>query len=499
MQRAAELTGVDVPQSPASPEHAPFAAVLLDDELERTYTAAALLARLARPGVRVIRMGRSLHSGLTLERILVQVAGPEGEVSSGDDARRIVDAIAERQGQETRVVLAIEHAERLHPKVLRSLQAMAPYFVQNGRPTLQVLFVGRPAFRALLASEEMMPLREALGLRADPRAPHVTAAGAFMVPESETLRPALIFPPARSGAGHPTAGLPSERERDAARPWGEAALGSDGAQVRSPAAPSGTVAPAAVHGRSKRLEPTLAWPPVPLPGPSAAKLAPTPGPAPQRGRSLARLLVALAIFAGVAVAASWGLHRLFYRDLPAGPLLSAVIPASPAPLPPPPPAPSMPPRPGPVHLCPVHAGSAAVCRAGSDCRACASARVGRAGRGDAAGRRHPVCPGGQSSRTPPPGLRRLPNQLGPQPRRSVGSTACRSFRRIPGLAVASRQSVRSAGRTKSAHRHPCTGRVGCSGSAVRTVARDARSTARHCRSPPRGRDAPPAQHPLLLP
>ncbi|MDQ2803721.1 MAG: hypothetical protein M3Y41_13975, partial [Pseudomonadota bacterium] len=311
MQRVAELTGVEIPRSPASPEHAPFTAVLLDDELERAYTAAALLAQLAGPEVRVIHMGHLLQAGLTLERILVQDAGPEGEAFSGDDTRRIVGAIAERQGQETRVVLVIEHAERLHPKVLRSLQAMAPHFVQNGRPTLQVLFVGRPAFRALVAGEEMMLLREALGLRADPRAPHVTAAGAFAAPESETSKTAPIFPPMRSGADHPTAGLPPEREREAARPWEEAVLEPDGTEVRSPAAPFGTAAPAAVHGQSKRLEPTLAWPPVLLPRPSAAKLAPTPGPAPRR--SLARLVVVLAIFVSVAVAAFWGLHRLFYR------------------------------------------------------------------------------------------------------------------------------------------------------------------------------------------
>ncbi len=319
MQQPGDRVGTDAPPPSAElDEGAPFTLVLLDDDRERAYTAATLLARLAGPKVRVVRVGNSLQPRLMLERILVQVAGPEGEVFSGNEARLLVRALAERQGQETRVVLVIDEAETLPPKVLRSLQTMMPYFAQEGQAALQVVFVGRPAFRALLAGEEMAPLREALGTQADlavPKvapAPRVAPPDAPVAPGSATVAVSHTPPPAGSG--------------------------SNGMRVPAPAAPPRAAPPSIAHGRAERLEPTLAWPPVPPPKPSAAEPAMTPGPTPRRGRVLGRLLLALAILAGLAWAAYSGLHELFYRDLPARPLLSAVVPATPEPLPAPPPS-----------------------------------------------------------------------------------------------------------------------------------------------------------------
>ena len=141
----------------------PFHAVLHDDDRVRTTAVSELLASVAGPDVRVVRVGNPLRSPLTLDRILMQVAGPDGDIILGQDAT-VVQAITRRQAQETRVLLVIEQADTLHPAALRSLQAMTPHFKQDGQPALRVAFVGRTAFRDLLAGEDLAPMRAALGI-----------------------------------------------------------------------------------------------------------------------------------------------------------------------------------------------------------------------------------------------------------------------------------------------------------------------------------------------
>lgn len=117
----------------------PFTALLIEDDRQREAATAALLTEMARLGARVIRAGTLLRFPLTLERILGEQAGPEG-----------------------RVVLLAEHAETLHPDVLRSLQTKLLRSPAEVRPSLEVVFVGRPAFRDLLAGADLAPLRQAL-------------------------------------------------------------------------------------------------------------------------------------------------------------------------------------------------------------------------------------------------------------------------------------------------------------------------------------------------
>jgi len=106
-----------------------FTALLLD----------ALLAEMARLGVRVIRAGNLLRAPLTLEGVLEHLPGPE-----------------------RRVVLLVERAGTLHPEALRSLQARMLRSPPDARPSLEVVFVGRPAFRDLLVGADLAPLRQTL-------------------------------------------------------------------------------------------------------------------------------------------------------------------------------------------------------------------------------------------------------------------------------------------------------------------------------------------------
>ncbi len=179
--------GVEGRHPPLCLDGRPFTALLRDDDQARDEALAALLSSLARPDVRVVRMGNSMRSRLMLEHALIQATGPDGRTSLDGNARQIARTIAERQGREAFVVLLITQAETLHSKTLRLLQAMRPYFAEAGAPTLQVVFVGRLAFRALLDERGMTPLQEALGFAARPDKPTRPAIAGVVAPAPEAV------------------------------------------------------------------------------------------------------------------------------------------------------------------------------------------------------------------------------------------------------------------------------------------------------------------------
>jgi hypothetical protein len=293
MQDTGALAGTGAHGPSVRPNSRQFTAVLLNDDQKRASALADLLSSLATPDVRVIRIGSASRSHSMLERILAPVAQADSPSRLAENARLIARTIAERQGRETRVVLLIRQAERLQHGVLRSLQAMAPYFTQAGEPTLQVAFIGRPAFQALLDGEDLAPLRQALAIGPDPLKP--------------TTEPA----PAPSGtrifeAADPEFGRPE-------RP--------------SPATLPRNAEPDAVDD-ARRLRP-----------------AAIPYPAPRRGRIAAFGLLALMIVAAMTGAAYVGLHRLFYRDVPARRVVAAAPPPAAPPVSAPVPAPAIAPAP----------------------------------------------------------------------------------------------------------------------------------------------------------
>ena len=306
------LAGMEVRRLPGQPDGRPFAALLHDDDQQRDIALSRLLSELARPDVRVVRMGNSVRSRLMLEHVLIQVSGTEGRISQEEAARRIARTIAERQGRETRVVLLITQPETLHSKTLRLLQAMQPFFAENGAPTLQVVFVGRQAFRALLDGRGMTPLREALGFQ--PQAEAVRSAAPDSVPEPEGDLAPL---PAAQDLGQPA--MPADPVVEA---------------TGTPQRQAGHSGPA----------PTLPFRPVTM------ERAAVSIPAARRRRSL---VLGLAVFAVMASAAYLGLHAAFYREVlaravpsvphPAGSPLIATPPALPVPGPAiPSPGPAMP-------------------------------------------------------------------------------------------------------------------------------------------------------------
>ncbi len=294
--------GAEARRLPGHLDDRPFTALLQDDDQQRDAALSRLLSDLARPDVRVVRMGNSMRSRLMLEHILIQVAGPDGGMTQDDGPRRIARTIAERQGRETRVVLLITQAETLHSKTLRLLHAMRPYFAEAGAPTLQVVFVGRQAFRALLDARGIAPLREALGLR----------------PQADAMLPAI---PSRVAA--------FEIDPNP-RPTAQS--------VSKPVMPTKPLpGPSMLQGEANHpgLAPTLSL------RPNTIKVAAL-SPAPRRRRNLA---LGLAVFAAMAAATYTGLHAAFDPEVPARAVLGTPKPVGP---PSPVAAPTDSPMPGPA-------------------------------------------------------------------------------------------------------------------------------------------------------
>lgn len=318
----------------------PFNALLLEDDQQRADALLALLVRLAAADVRVIRMGGGTRRPReTLEQILTQAAGSDAEAFSVENARLIVRAIVKRQGHEKGVVLLIKQAETVHPTMLRALQAMAPFFVQDGEPTLQVTFVGRPTFLAVLNEPDLTPLRQALGYQGSPQALKQKAADILVEPTA--VRPHVLSKSSRAND------LPERVEAARVSSASQPSKAPDG--ISSELAPRAPAPRLKATGSSRvtdglgRREPTLEQRPVPVAEPSAAEPAVASAYTRRRRRVPLRLMLMLAAVVIAAEAAYFGLHLLFYRDVPARSVVSMVSPAAPPPaLPSPPPASSIP-------------------------------------------------------------------------------------------------------------------------------------------------------------
>lgn len=168
----------------------PFSLLLTADDHQRAAELEAVLDAVAADGrTRIAAVTNPLRAPLTLERLLIQAMhGPtHGAALAGDDAATI-RRIASRHGGESRVVLVIDKAETLHPEVLHFLGRNAACF-PDGTPRLQVLFVGRPEFQAMLDAPDAAADGHAAVLDAPQPVEPVLA------PPPEPARPPL--PPSR--------------------------------------------------------------------------------------------------------------------------------------------------------------------------------------------------------------------------------------------------------------------------------------------------------------
>ncbi len=176
----------------------PFAAILAYDEAARQTALATALAGLDRAGAFVVRIGNPLRTPLTMERILIQLAGFQTDVANSEDTDRFMRAVIKRlhTGRE-RLVLSVEQADTLHPLALVLLDQIARP-LEPGGPAPQVLLVGTPAFARILGHPLLGRMRSILGMGTPdatppPDVPLAAESGPVPVPPSQ-VAPSQVPP-----------------------------------------------------------------------------------------------------------------------------------------------------------------------------------------------------------------------------------------------------------------------------------------------------------------
>jgi len=142
----------------------PFATILAYDAIVRSAALEGALRSLSDTGVHIIRLANPLRAPLTLERILIQLAGFQDEMSHGENTDSVLRAVlSQLQGGRDRMVISIEQAETLHPMALLLLDQIARP-AEPGGPSPQILFTGTPAFARALGHPLLGRMRSVLGI-----------------------------------------------------------------------------------------------------------------------------------------------------------------------------------------------------------------------------------------------------------------------------------------------------------------------------------------------
>ena len=209
-----------IPGATDLPDRPRCAAIITADPAVRVAGLQAATTSFAEAGAMSVRVGNPLSSPLTLRRILFQIdqgAGVDG--ADMDIEAHLARFLEERQGAHSRIVLVAEQAETLDTAALLSLQRLA-----STPGALQVLFVGAPAFWALLDDTRLSPLRRALmtGRKAEPAV--VAPSAPFVSALAAPVQPAYGAP-LEHQAGITVGSQPMAAARSGRRWWVAGAVG----------------------------------------------------------------------------------------------------------------------------------------------------------------------------------------------------------------------------------------------------------------------------------
>jgi len=143
---------------------APFAAILVYDANARAIALETALAGLQRLDTYVVRVANPLRTPLTMERVLIQVAGFKTDVTIGEDRDTVMrTVIGHLQPGHKRLIVSVEQAETLHPMALILLDQIARP-LEPGGPSPQILLTGTPAFTCILGHPLLDRMRSVLGM-----------------------------------------------------------------------------------------------------------------------------------------------------------------------------------------------------------------------------------------------------------------------------------------------------------------------------------------------
>lgn len=165
----------------------PFAAILVYDASARAIALETALTGLQRLDTHVVRVCNPLRTPLTMERVLIQVAGFHTDLTMGEDTDTLMrTVIGHLQPGHKRLVVSVEQAETLHPLALILLDQIARPLEPGGQSP-QILLTGTPAFTCILGHPLLDRMRAVLRMGTPdatlpPAEQLLVPAGAAMAP-----------------------------------------------------------------------------------------------------------------------------------------------------------------------------------------------------------------------------------------------------------------------------------------------------------------------------
>ena len=122
-----------------------FTGLLLDDAEQRAFALETLLGTVVEDDTRVVWVGNPLRSALTIERFLIQIAGPEIDLREERTPKEIAEIIAKQVGSETRLLIVVQQPETISAETIQLL-VQTGWYLGGEAIQVQFLFAGSSAF-----------------------------------------------------------------------------------------------------------------------------------------------------------------------------------------------------------------------------------------------------------------------------------------------------------------------------------------------------------------
>ncbi len=129
-----------------------FTCLLLDDREQRATALEAVLDQVTEPATRVVWVGNPLRSPLTIERFIIQIAGPEVDLRIDRSPAQLVKLMTQPLGDESRLLVVVQQPETMGAEA-RDILAAIPAHLSSAVLQMQFLFVGSTTFTLMKFTE----------------------------------------------------------------------------------------------------------------------------------------------------------------------------------------------------------------------------------------------------------------------------------------------------------------------------------------------------------
>ncbi len=127
---------------------------LREDRIEhRAASLAAILEQIAGDNVNLVWTGNPLRSPLTIERLIIQAAGPDADLRVERSPEELAHMLMMSAETESVRLVIVQQPETLDPAARDTLARMEPHLA-HAPPRIQILFCGTQAFRPIQQQPE---------------------------------------------------------------------------------------------------------------------------------------------------------------------------------------------------------------------------------------------------------------------------------------------------------------------------------------------------------